>query len=125
MIAKNIFKMATEFQKQLKVAASNYPDNESVYPIITEIVKSLKSSYPILKSIKSIASLIDCQNNIENNCHVYFQIIVDPKNYEQLVEEPTKTEITNILKKPIEEALTSKFKHLGFTFDVKVGIVLP
>lgn len=119
---KTIFQVASLFEQKLKKqASSNYPESESVQPIVERVVDSLRSSNKeLLGSVKNI-SKVDVQTNIENGCLVYFQLIVEPQKYTYLIEEPQKSNTTNVLKAPIENALKAKFPV--FDFRVKIGIV--
>lgn len=105
------FKSATQ-----KLADTNYPTSDSLYSAIEKVVKSQN-----IPGFKTLAKPIDVQNTIDNVSYVYFQLIVTPNQYQQLTSEPTRSQIINLLKPAVENALSGLFKN--FEFKVKVGIV--
>lgn len=118
-MAKSIYHIAAEFEKKLLKRAS-YPDKQNVTQVIQRVVDSAKNSNKqLLGAVKSIDT-VTVQQTIENIL-VYFQLVVDPTKYEQLINEPYKTEINNALKPLIEQELNSTYHP--FDFKVKIGIV--
>lgn len=118
-MAKNIYQVAAKFEKKL-LKLANFPDPQRVTPIIQRVVDSAKeANKQLLGSVKDIAS-VSVENTIDNLV-VYFQLVVDPSKYTQLINEPYKSDIKNTLKPLIEQALNSSFRP--FDFKAKIGIV--
>ncbi len=117
-MAKSIYQVATEFEKKLrKLAYSNFPGPENV----TEIVNKVLERNPnVLKGFKRLGN-VDVQNTIENTCSVYIQLVFEPNRYEQLINEPFKSELINTLQPQIEQALKTEFA--AFNFRIKLGTV--
>lgn len=120
MTKKTIYQIAQHFETQLKKRADSlFPTSEKALEIIKNVFDSYKSN-PLFKEVVEIGKP-DVQNTIDNTSMVYFQLIVKPQSYEQLINEPEKTQLTSLLKPAVEEALKNAFG--AFNFKVKIGIV--
>lgn len=115
---RTIFTLADKFEQKLHKTA-NYPSKETIEPIIQNVVNSLKGQNQLLKSVTQVTN-VDVQNTIDAML-IYFQLMVKSNQYEQLINEPYKTELTGAVKQPVENAL--KAAYPAFDFRVKVGIV--
>ena len=118
-MAKNIYQVADLFEKKLlKLAA--YPDVTTVTPVIERAVESAKGlNKQLLGAVKRVDN-VSVQNTIDS-MSVYFQLSLEPKQYNQLVNEPYKSNITNYVKPIVERALNANFRQ--FDFKVKIGLV--
>lgn len=115
----NIFTLARYFEIK-KLAESNYPSAESVTPIVSRVVDSFRSN-PLMKAVVRINQPVDVQVNMDAECYVYFQLIVKPAVYQQLINEPDRSQLINLLVPPATQAL--KAQYSAFQFHVKLGIV--
>lgn len=97
---------------------ANFPDVPTVSRIIANTVNELKSN-PILAGVKSVAEQANVSTNIDNNAAVYFQLIVDPKVYQDALAR--KSEIDNFLKPIVTQNLAAMFRQ--YKFNVTIGIV--
>lgn len=122
MTKKTIFQVAGYFEQKLqKRATSNYPEPESVFPIIEKTVNSLKAN-PLLKGVIGVAKPVDVQNNaFESITKIYLQLIVESAHYNRLMAEPDHSELTNLVSQYVTSALKNAFSL--FEFKVKVGVV--
>lgn len=118
-MAKSIYQVADYFEKRL-LKLANYPDVSTVTPIIQRAVDSAKNSNKLLlEPVKRVDS-VNVQNSIDN-MSVYFQLSVEPNQYDQLTNEPYKSDIINYIRPIVEQALNATFRQ--FEFKVKIGIV--
>lgn len=121
-MTKNIYQVATEFERKLrKLAQSNFPSEETVIPIIKSTLKSTRENHPDLLNGLNQVSNVDVQNSIDNTCAIYLQLVFEPSRYEQLLEESSRNEVVSILKSALEQNLANYFKT--FNFRVKIGFV--
>lgn len=121
-MAKNIYQVASEFQKKIrKLAQSNYPSEETVIPIIKSTLKATKNNRPDLLNGLNQVSNVEVQNAIDNTCSVYLQLVFEPSRYEQLLAGQSRDEVISVLKPALEQNLSNSFQ--AFNFRVKIGLV--
>ena len=112
--------LADKIENKLKKVGA-MPDEESVRQIIESVYQSLKSN-PLLKNTQGIAPKIYLSGSIGEKVLVYFQVLASTKSYEYLLVEPQKSELSNLLKPAVEQALQNHFRQ--YEFSVKIGIAL-
>ncbi len=112
-----LFNIASFYDSQIqKLAESNYPSAQSLLPKIEQVVESLDLDY-----IDGIVPTIDVKNTIDNISNVYFQIVLPNEKYEELMEEPTRTELVELVTTKVEPVLSNLFP--AFQFKIKIGLV--
>lgn len=114
-----LFVLADKIEAKLKKIA-NMPDSTTVKPVIDRVYQSMKSN-PALRGTIGIAPEVSVSGNIGDPVLVYFQVMTDNKSYQYLVEDPARTNLVNILKPAVEQALQTQFRQ--YDFRVKFGVV--
>lgn len=121
MKTSKLFYLASKVDSFLKKEAMGYPSAETITPIVEAVVEN-NSGNSLLKSVVEVVKPITVTVNVmDARCQVYFQLAVEPKDYNRMMDEPERSQVSDLLKPAIEQALQTRFK--SYEFKVKIGIV--
>jgi len=121
MKTSKLFYLASKVDSFLKKEADSFPSAETITPVIEAVVES-NSNNSLLKSIVEVVKPITVTvQSFDARCLVYFQLSVKPTEYNRMMDGLERTQISDLLKPTIEQALQEKFR--SFDFKVKIGIV--
>jgi len=120
MAKSYLYGLADRFENKLKKLAA-MPDKASVHNAIANIFSS-NSSNSVLKGCTGVAPEVSLSGGgFGDPMLVYFQVMCDPRAYEQIIQGPRKQQITDLLKPIVEQQLAALFHQ--YEFKVTVGVV--
>lgn len=121
MKTSKLFYLASKVDSFLTKEAMGYPTVETITPIVEAVVEN-NSDNSLLKSVVEVVKPITVTiQAMDARCQVYFQLAVKPTDYNRMMDEPERSQISDLLKPAIEQALQTRFK--SYDFKVKIGIV--